>query len=155
MELKNKRHEAFCLEYLKELNASKSYRAIYPDSKEDVAIRSASKLMTKCNITERITELMKERKERVEITVDEIVSDLIKVKNICLASEPEVKIDEAGNEKETGKVVLKDRMSVSNGIKATELLGRHVGMWKEKSIKEELTETIDDFINRIEGNNAG
>ena len=154
MKLKNKRHEAFCLEYLKELNASKSYRAIYPDTKEDVARRSSSKLMTKCDIVRRIDELSEERRKRVLITVDEVLRDLIKVKTICLETEQVIETDEDGFEKETGKIKFEDRSMVGNGLKSVELLGRHVNMWKEKTLKEELTETIDDFIKRVEAENA-
>lgn len=74
--LKNPKHEMFCKEYIKDLNASKAYlRAGYSNNGANCA---SSKLFAKDNIRQRIMELKDKRSEKLEITTDDVLRKLQK-----------------------------------------------------------------------------
>lgn len=67
-------HELFCLEYIKDFNGSRAYKAVYK-CKAKTAVVSASKLLTKVNIQNRLAKLIEKRAERVEISVDRVLEE--------------------------------------------------------------------------------
>ena len=83
MELKNKRHEAFCRELVIDENQSRAYRVIYPKCAEGSLRANSSKLLTKSNIKERLAELRALAYERNDIAVDEIIGGYKKLVNVC------------------------------------------------------------------------
>lgn len=72
--LKNARHERFCQEYLKDLNGTKAYLRIY--GKVKGARVSASKLLSRTNVSKRVVELKEKRGKRLEITQDMVLREL-------------------------------------------------------------------------------
>ena len=70
-------HELFCLEYIaKAFNGTKAYLAVYPDSSEESARRSASNLLTNPDIRERVRALIQQRIEEKGVEVADIVRKL-------------------------------------------------------------------------------
>ena len=72
MELKNKRHERFCREYVKDHNGSAAYKRAGYKIKGDAARVNASQLLTKTNIQQRIIELEQKVIQKIEVETDEI-----------------------------------------------------------------------------------
>lgn len=154
----------FCDEYLIDLNATRAYKVAYPRCKKDETANAASsRMLRNVKVQEYISEKQQEIEKRTEITQDMIVKELAKIafldirklytengqlKNIAdMDSETAGAISSLetleeyegyGNNREkigdTQKVKLLDK------TKALELLGRHLGMFKEKV-------TIDGNIN--------
>lgn len=154
----------FCDEYLIDLNATKAYKVAYPNCKKDETANAASsRMLRNVKVQEYISERMKQREQRTEVTQDMVIKELAKIafldirklytengqlKNIAdMDSETAGAISSLetleeyegyGNNREkigdTQKVKLLDK------TKALELLGRHLGMFKEKV-------TIDGNIN--------
>lgn len=146
----------FCDEYLIDLNATRAYKVAYPNCKKDDSARvNSSRLLTNANIQEYISEKVKEREKRTEVTQDMVIQELSRIafldirklynesgglKNIQDIDEETIKAissletleeyDGYGEDKEqignTQKVKLLDK------LKALELLGKHLGMFKEK-----------------------
>lgn len=146
----------FCNEYLIDLNATRAYKVAYPNCKKDETARAnGSRLLTIANIQEYISEQMEKRQKRTEITQDMVINELAKIafsdirelyndsgglKNIktldnniagAISSletfeEYEGRGDEREKTGDTQKVKLLDK------TKALELLGKHLGMFKEK-----------------------
>ena len=106
--LENQKHEVFCEEYLKDLNATQS--AVRSGYSQKTAGSIGQRLLKKVEIQHRISELMEERSKRTEITADKVIKELGAIafnRNIeCI-----------GRDK----------------IKALELIGQHIGMFEKKA----------------------
>ena len=86
MELLDIRHEAFCQEYMKNgFNGTRAYMSVYPDTGEAAARSSASDLLTKPNITERIAELRAEMTDKYGISIQEVVNSIKETRALAKA----------------------------------------------------------------------
>lgn len=154
----------FCDEYLIDLNATRAYKVAYPKCKEDETANAASsRMLRNVKVQEYISEKQKEIEKRTEVTQDMVIKELAKIafldirklytENGQLKNVADIDSDTAGaissletleayegygddREKigDTQKVKLLDK------TKALELLGKHLGMFKEKV-------TIDGNVN--------
>lgn len=146
----------FCDEYLIDLNATRAYKVAYPKCKEDETANAASsRMLRNVKVQEYISEKQKEIEKRTEVTQDMVIKELAKIafldirklytENGQLKNVADIDSDTAGaissletleeyegygddREKigDTQKVKLLDK------TKALELLGKHLGMFKEK-----------------------
>lgn len=140
------KQKIFVDEYLVDLNATRAYRVAYPRIKsDDTAAVNGSKLLRNAKVASYISERMKERQERTEVTQDRVVQELAA---IAFARATDYAKVEAGRVTivPTGKLSKEQIRAISgikegaNGIeiklndkeKALELLGRHLGMWNDK-----------------------
>lgn len=169
----------FCDEYLIDLNATRAYKVAYSNCKKDDSARKAgSRLLTNVDIKNYISEKMKEREQRTEITQDRVIKELAKIafldirklytdngqlKNVAdldsdtagaiSSLETLEEYDGYGDDREkigdTQKVKLLDK------TKALELLGRHLGIFNDKldlnvKEKEEKKNAISDILNQMQ-----
>lgn len=169
----------FCDEYLTDLNATRAYKVAYLRCKKDeTANVNGSKLLRNAKVQEYISEKMKEREKRTEITQDMVIKELAKIafldirklytengqlKNIAdmdsetagaiSSLETLEKYEGYGDDREkigdTQKVKLLDK------TKALELLGRHLGIFNDKidvnvKEKEEKKNAISDILNQMQ-----
>lgn len=125
------KQEAFCQEYLKDLNATQA--AIRAGYSEDSARSIASEHLTKPNIQARLQQLMDERSERVKLDADYVLSNLMEITERCMQRAPVMV--------RRGKVMvqLQDeecrdvwRFDSNGANKALELLGKHLKLFTEK-----------------------
>ena len=136
----NDKQKLFCQEYLKDLNATQA--AIRAGYSEKTARNIACENLTKPYIQEYIQELQEGIKKRNQITVDEIMQDLIEVKNRCLQNVPVMYFDKIDKEwkhegKEDGEPVYK--FDSNGATKALNLLGKIIGAYeKDNEQKREL-----------------
>lgn len=154
----------FCDEYLIDLNATRAYKVAYPRCKKDETANAASsRMLRNVKVQEYISEKQKEIEKRTEVTQDMVIKELAKIafldirklytengqlKNVADIDSETVgaissletleEYDGYGDNREkigdTQKVKLLDK------TKALELLGKHLGMFKEKV-------TIDGNVN--------
>lgn len=113
----NEKQKQFCNEYIIDFNGTQA--AIRSGYSKKTANRIASENLSKLDIQEYIKELINNRNKRTQITQDEVVADIIKVKNRCMQSEPV--LDKEGNE--TG--IYKFDSTGAN--KALDMLMKHTG----------------------------
>ena len=73
-ELKNPRHESFVMEYVKDGNGTRAYKAVYGDVKG--AKQSARNLLELASVQERLVEVRTELAVRNGLSQDQIVEDL-------------------------------------------------------------------------------
>lgn len=72
MELRNKRHERFCREYVKDHNATKAYKRAGYKVSDSVARRNGQRLLTNADNRNFIIELEKKVIQKIEVETDEI-----------------------------------------------------------------------------------
>lgn len=159
MKLKNNRHECFCQEYIIDFNGAQSARdAGFAKSSARI---TASKLLTKTNIQQRIAELLKDRSERTKITQDMVLEELkclsfSNIKNYIKASTDGFIVfkdidkitDDEARAIEAIKVNVKEgkiEFKLHSKTRMLELAGRHLGLFIEKfvadlNLKWELSE---------------
>ncbi len=155
MELTEKQN-IFADEYLVDLNATRAYKAAYPRIKsDDTAAAAGARLLRNVKVAEYIQKRMDDRAKRTEITQDKVLRELAKLgffdirklfdengkpldivsldneTAACIAGLDVMDIyDGSGDDKEfTGYI---KKYKVADKLKALELLGKHLGMFKDK-----------------------
>ena len=138
----NEKQKQFCEEYIIDLNGTQA--AIRAGYSEKTANRIASELLTKLDIQEYICELKNKRSERVKYSQDELMRDILEVKNRCMQANPV--LDKEGNE--TGVWQFD-----SNGAnKALDMLAKHVGFYKTKNKQKAFNISVNREAVEVEGN---
>lgn len=123
------KQELFCYEYLNDLNATQAYIRSFSCDNYGTARTESSRLMANPNISAHIKQLQKERADNLMLDATFVLENLIKVNQRSLQAE-EVKVwnHETKQMEGTGEYVFD-----SNGAnKSLELLGKHLGMFKDK-----------------------
>lgn len=163
-----KKQKIFADEYLIDLNATRAYKTAYPSvKKEETARANGSRLLTNANVSKYIAERMQDRQKRTEITQDRVLEELAAIAFAMPTDYAEVK---------DGKVILKNTENLTEqqiraiaGIKdgkygieiklndkekALELLGRHLGMFKDRvevSGLEDEKKKLADILQQLRG----
>lgn len=169
----------FCDEYLIDLNATKAYKVAYPNCKKDETANAASsRMLRNVKVQEYISERMKQREQRTEITQDMVIKELAKIafldirklytENGQLKNIADIDSDTAGaiSQLETleeydgygddrEKIGDTQKVKLLNKTKALELLGRHLGIFNDKidvnvKEKEEKKNAISDILNQMQ-----
>ena len=138
----NEKQKQFCEEYIIDLNGTQA--AIRAGYSEKTANRIASELLTKLDIQEYICELKNKRSERVKYSQDELMRDILEVKNRCMQANPV--LDKEGNETGVWKFD-------SNGAnKALDMLAKHVGFYETDNKQKAFNISVNREAVEVEGN---
>lgn len=167
------KQKIFADEYLIDLNATRAYKLAYPKVKNDESAAAAgARLLRNVKVEQYIQKRMKDREKRTEITQDMVlkelakigfadVTDFVTIENKGILRVVQVKTtDEMPGDKMGAIAGIKEG---ANGIeiklndkgKALELIGRHLGMFKDKlevsgTLETEKTK-LDDLLKQIHG----
>lgn len=148
------KQKIFADEYLINLNATRAYKMAYPKVKKDESARvNGSKLLTNTNVAAYIEKRMSERSKRTEITQDMVLHELAKIgfadiTDFVITDGRHVMIkptDDIPHEKLGAIAGIKEgangiEVKLNDKEKALELIGRHLGMFKDKV---ELSGAVD------------
>lgn len=138
----NEKQKQFCEEYIIDLNGTQA--AIRAGYSGKTANRIASELLTKLDIQEYICELKNKRSERVKYSQDELMRDILEVKNRCMQANPV--LDKEGNETGVWKFD-------SNGAnKALDMLAKHVGFYETDNKQKAFNISVNREAVEVEGN---
>lgn len=169
----------FCDEYLIDLNATKAYKVAYPNCKKDETANAASsRMLRNVKVQEYISERMKQREQRTEVTQDMVIKELAKIafldirklytengqlKNIAdmdsetagAISSLETLEEYEGYGDDREKIGDTQKVKLLDKTKALELLGRHLGIFNDKidvnvKEKEEKKNAISDILNQMQ-----
>ena len=162
------KQKIFADEYLIDLNATRAYRKAYPSVKRDeTAAQAGSRMLRNVKVAAYIQERMQERQKRTEITQDRVLQELAAIAFAKATDYAEV-TDECVKIKDT-KDLDEQQIRAIAGIKegkfgievklndkekALELLGRHLGMFKDKvevSGLEEEKKKLGDILEQLLG----
>lgn len=141
--LENERWEIFCQEYVVDFNGTRAAIAAGYSSK--TAKQKANKLLNsedeykKLGVTigdlirQRIKELTQKKVERIEYTQDDVMRDLIEVKNRCMQKVPVMYFDKVDKEykqeqDDLGRDVWKFDSQGANS--ALDKLAKHTGFYE-------------------------
>jgi phage terminase small subunit len=124
----SEKQQRFCEEYLLDLNATQA--AIRAGYSEASSRQIGSENLSKPDIQEYLTQLQRERSQRVALDADWVLRRLRE--NVERAMQATPVLDRNGND--TG--VYRYEGAVAN--RALELIGRHLGMFNELSEDERI-----------------
>lgn len=171
------KQQQFVQRYLVDFNATKAYKESYPNCKSDNTARTnGAKLLAKANIQEAVSKAQKKVAKRNEVDQDWIVQRLkwqadarmskvaecmgrgeLALKDEMTEEEMDAlssySISETNGAESNSKSI---RFQVKDPTKSLELLGKHIGMWKDKddggtgkeassSIKARLAEILEEI----------
>ncbi len=158
-----KKQKRFIEEYLIDLNATQAaIRAGYsPDTAEQIGYQ----LLQKTSVSVEVSKAMAERSKRTGISQDRILLELAKMAFVEMTDvvDPETgKIKENASDDDLSCIqsvkVKPGNYGVEREVKlcdkkaALELLGRHLGMFKDNlNVTVETSEKLDDIISQIGG----
>lgn len=161
-----KKQKRFVEEYLIDLNATQA--AIRAGYSPDTAGSIGNENLKKPEIRTHIGKAMAERSKRTGVNADRVVEELAKIAfvNANEVIDPDTATirkdalpeDTAAIQsvkvKTFGEDGLEREIKMADKIKALELLGRHLGMFKDKvevsGLQEEKTK-LDDLLKQIRG----
>ena len=162
-----KKQKRFVEEYLIDLNATQA--AIRAGYSPDTAKSIGSENLTKPDIQARIAKAMAERSRRTGVNADRVLMELAKVafvnaSDVIDADTATVKADALPEDtaaiqsvkvKTFGEDGLEREVKMADKLKALELLGKHLGMFKDKvelsgSLETEKTK-LDDLLQQMCG----
>jgi phage terminase small subunit len=166
------KQKIFADEYLIDLNATRAYRVAYPRvKKNEVAAVNGSRMLRNAKVETYIQERMEERSKRTEIKQDWVLEELRKIASVNgsdfakvvtrdgISMVEMVPTDTLPEEKRAAiSSIKKTNFGISvetyDRVRALELLGRHLGMFKEKvelsGLQEEKSK-LDDLIRQMRG----
>lgn len=134
------KQEAFVREYLIDLNASAAYRrAGYKTGNADVL---GPRMLGNVGIKLAIQQRMEERAQRVQITADQVLQNIIDIGQRCMQRWPKMVGQGKNREQmkeyvttEEGEEVLAHvfEFDSQGALKAQELLGKHLKLFTEKT----------------------
>lgn len=162
-----KKQKQFIEEYLIDLNATQA--AIRAGYSPDTAYSIGQENLNKPEIKAHIDQAMAERSKRTGVNADRVVRELAKIAfvNAIEVIDPKtatVKEDALPEDtaaiqsvkvKTFGEDGLEREIKMADKLKALELLGKHLGMFKDKvelsgSLETEKTK-LDDLIQQLRG----
>ncbi|EGW50294.1 hypothetical protein HMPREF1022_02667 [Desulfovibrio sp. 6_1_46AFAA] len=164
---------AFVAEYLVDLNATQA--AIRAGYSERTAYRIGAELLQKTSVAEAIAAGQAKRAQRVEITADRVVAELAKIAfadprdlmewgpdGVKLKASADLTEEQAASVAEVSETTTKDggslKLKKHDKVKALELLGRHMGMFKDKveneisggmALHHEVTPVVAGLLDRL------
>lgn len=163
----------FCDEYLIDLNATRAYKVAYKRCKKDeTANVNGSKLLRNTKVKEYIAQKQAEIQKRTEITQDKVIKELAKIafgdirklytENGALRNIIDLEDDIAGAisgvetfEEYEGRGADREyigdtkKVKMIDKTKALELIGKHLGMFKETNIN--INTNYEEYLKRVEG----
>lgn len=123
----------FVDEYLVDLNATQA--AIRAGYSKKTAGQIGEQNLKKLEIAAAIQKAQAARAKRTEVTQDEVIKDLRELRDICMGRKP-IRITEVIKNAQAGTAesveVDVNAFEPTAANKALELLGKHIGMFKEK-----------------------
>lgn len=140
------KQQAFCEEYLVDLNATQAARRA--GYSEDTAKQIGSENLSKPAIAEKIAELKDERSNRVQVDADYVLQGLLDLHKQCIG-EKEITVTDAD-----GALTVTKVFKEAGANKALENLGKHLKMFTDKQEIETKVNVISDVLLELQESNG-
>ena len=160
MKLKNAQHEEFCQQWIIDFNAARAAKEAGGSKDRHVARVTGCHWLARADVSKRIAELLKDRSERTQITQDMVLRELAilgfsdftkfaehtKKKGLVLEDTKDIKGEGVRAIRSMKQVKTKGGGSISISLhgkeKPLELLGKHLGMFKEDNEFKEVVQYL-------------
>ena len=119
----------FCRFYVASPDFNQTQAAINAGYSEKTAYSIGNRLLKNVEVKKYIERLKKERVERVEISADEVLKDLIEIKERCMQAKPVLGMFGQQVKDSEGNNIWK--FDAKGATKAIELIGKHIGFFLE------------------------
>lgn len=121
----NEKQKQFCNEYLIDFNGTQA--AIRAGYSPKTAYSMANENLRKPEVQAYLKELIEKRNERTKITQDEVIRDIIEVKNRCMQKAPVIFMGKQMQD-ENGNNLWK--FDSQGATKALDMLAKHTGLYE-------------------------
>ncbi len=124
----SEKHKLFCKEYIIDFNATRAYAKAYNRKHDETCRVNGHELLTKANIQKYIAKLIKPKCDKLDITIESVLKDIIEIKERCMQKIPVTQYDKDAKEYiETGEW----EFDATAALKATEQLGKYLKMFTD------------------------
>lgn len=138
----NDKQKIFCEEYIIDFNATQA--AIRAGYSNKTANEQAARLLANVSIQKYVKNLIDNRNKRTQITQDEVIADIIKVKNRCM--QEEAILDKDGN------ITGIYKFDSTGANKALDMLMKHTGGYETDNKQKAFNVSINREAVEVEGN---
>lgn len=156
----------FCEEYMIDLNATQA--AIRAGYSPKTAQEQSARLLSNVMVQNRLAQLQAEQSRRTGVSADRVVRELAKIafanaSDLIDLETASVKLDASRDDlaaiqsikvKSFGEDGLEHEVKLADKLRALDLLGKHLGMYKDASEKENAAaqnndiQTLADLLQR-------
>lgn len=133
----NKKQELFCLEYLKDFNATRAYKEVYWVKQKTAEVQGC-KMLSNPKVSEYLKSKAEEKLKKADVTAERVIQSLVEVANRCMQKVPvmmkwgiqaiEIIKDEDGNE-QLAQVWKFDSAWANSAL---EKLGKYLKLFTDK-----------------------
>lgn len=133
----NKKQELFCLEYLKDFNATRAYKEVYWVKQKTAEVQGC-KMLSNPKVSEYLKSKAEEKLKKADVTAERVIQSLVEVANRCMQKVPvmmkwgiqavEIIKDENGNE-QLAQVWKFDSAWANSAL---EKLGKYLKLFTDK-----------------------
>ena len=133
----NKKQELFCLEYLKDFNATRAYKEVYWVKQKTAEVQWC-KMLSNPKVSEYLKGKAEEKLKKADVTAERVIQSLVEVANRCMQKVPvmmkwgiqaiEIIKDENGNE-QLAQVWKFDSAWANSAL---EKLGKYLKLFTDK-----------------------
>ena len=133
----NKKQELFCLEYLKDFNATRAYKEVYWVKQKTAEVQWC-KMLSNPKVSEYLKNKAEEKLKKADVTAERVIQSLVEVANRCMQKVPvmmkwgiqavEIIKDEDGNE----QLAQVRKFDSAWANSALEKLGKYLKLFTDK-----------------------
>jgi phage terminase small subunit len=134
-----KRQQDFADDFIITLNATKSYMKIYQVKTEKVARTNGARTLAIAGVASYIEGKRKILQEKTDINQEYVIKNLVEIAERCMTHKPVMEFDYIEKEMrqktaldEDGKEVGVYDFNAKDANRSLELIGKHIGVFKEK-----------------------
>lgn len=83
----NKKQELFCLQYLKDFNATRAYKEVYWVKQKTAEVQWC-KMLSNPKVSEYLKSKAEEKLKKADVTAERVIQSLVEVANRCMQKAP-------------------------------------------------------------------
>ena len=133
----NKKQELYCLEYLKDFNATRAYKEVYKVKQKTAEVQGC-KMLSNPKVSDYLKNKAEEKLKKADVSAERVIQSLVEVANRCMQKVPvmtkwgiqaiEIIKDENGNE-QLAQVWKFDSAWANSAL---EKLGKYLKLFTDK-----------------------
>ena len=135
----NKKQELFCLEYLKDFNATRAYKEVYKVKQKTAEVQGC-KMLSNPKVSDYLKNKAEEKLKKADVSAERVIQSLVEVANRCMQKSPVMTRGKDPRqvkervEDENGNEILADvrKFDSAGANSALEKLGKYLKLFTDK-----------------------